>query len=138
MTTRVGIDSGGTFTDAVSLSNDGTIGVAKVPSTPDDPAQATIEAFGRALRGIPATSANNAGLDSTELMTQLRAAHAAAPGASCHGVDVIKGAAGDMKEAGIFEAFKVKAQILSSATEATEMILRVDDVIKCAPRQREG
>ena len=47
MTTRVGIDSGGTFTDAVSLSNDGTIGVAKVPSTPDDPAQATIEAFGR-------------------------------------------------------------------------------------------
>ena len=97
-----------------------------------------IEAFGRALRGIPATIANNAGLDSTDLMTQLRAAHAAAPGASCHGVDVIKGAAGDMKEAGIFEAFKVKAQILSSATEATEMILRVDDVIKCAPRQREG
>lgn len=27
-------------------------------------------------------------------------------------------------------------QVLISATEAAEMILRVDDIIKCAPRQR--
>ena len=31
---------------------------------------------------------------------------------------------------------QVKAQVLLSATEAAEMILRVDDIIKCAPRQR--
>lgn len=31
---------------------------------------------------------------------------------------------------------QVKAQVLLSATEASEMILRVDDIIKCAPRQR--
>lgn len=39
---------------------------------------------------------------------------------------------------GIFEAFKVKHAALLSATEAAEMILRVDDIIKAAPRQREG
>ena len=44
---------------------------------------------------------------------------------------------GDMQELGIFESFKVKLQVLLSATEAAEMILRVDDIIKCAPRQRE-
>lgn len=31
---------------------------------------------------------------------------------------------------------QVKEQIILSATEAAEMILRVDDIIKCAPRQR--
>ena len=42
-----------------------------------------------------------------------------------------------MRDLGIFESFKVKLQVLLSATEAAEMILRVDDIIKCAPRQRE-
>jgi T-complex protein 1 subunit beta len=42
-----------------------------------------------------------------------------------------------MKELGIQEAFKVKSRVVTSATEAAEMILRVDDIIKCAPRQRE-
>lgn len=42
-----------------------------------------------------------------------------------------------MYELGIFESLKVKLQVLLSATEAAEMILRVDDIIKCAPRQRE-
>ena len=33
---------------------------------------------------------------------------------------------------------QVKQQVLLSATEAAEQILRVDEIIKCAPRQREG
>jgi T-complex protein 1 subunit beta len=28
--------------------------------------------------------------------------------------------------------------VLLSAAEAAEMILRVDDIVKCAPRKREG
>lgn len=32
---------------------------------------------------------------------------------------------------------QVKQQVLLSATEAAEMILRVDDIVKCAPRQRQ-
>lgn len=44
---------------------------------------------------------------------------------------------GDMAERGICEAFKVKQAVLLSATEAAEMILRVDEIITCAPRRRE-
>lgn len=44
---------------------------------------------------------------------------------------------GDMVERGISEAFKVKQAVLLSATEAAEMILRVDEIITCAPRKRE-
>jgi hypothetical protein len=49
-----------------------------------------IEAFGTALRAIPSTIAENAGLDSAELVTQLRAEHAKE--GSKAGVDVIRGA----------------------------------------------
>ncbi len=93
-----------------------------------------IEAFGRALRMIPTIICDNAGLDSADLLASLRAAHAA-PGANA-GIDILTGQVGDMRQCGIFEAFKVKSQVLASATEAAEMIIRVDDIIKCAPRQR--
>jgi len=42
-----------------------------------------------------------------------------------------------MFEQGICEAFKVNQAMLLSATEAAEMILRVDEIITCAPRRRE-
>ena len=42
----------------------------------------------------------------------------------------------DMIDLGVMESFKYKFQVLMSASEAAEMILRVDDIIKCAPRQR--
>uniref|UniRef100_M4CQU3 20 kDa chaperonin, chloroplastic n=1 Tax=Brassica campestris TaxID=3711 RepID=M4CQU3_BRACM len=94
-----------------------------------------IEAFSRALVAIPTKIADNAGLDSAELVAQLRAEHHTE---GCNaGIDVISGAVGDMEERGIYEAFKVKQAVLLSATEAAEMILRVDEIITCAPRRRE-
>lgn len=45
-----------------------------------------------------------------------------------------EGSIGDMAELGVTESFQVKRQVLLSASEAAEMILRVDDVIKAAPR----
>lgn len=41
-----------------------------------------------------------------------------------------------MKQLGITESFVVKRQVLLSAAEAAEMILRVDNIIKAAPRKR--
>jgi T-complex protein 1 subunit beta len=95
-----------------------------------------MQAFARALRALPGTICDNAGLDSAEIVANLRAAHGADESTRM-GVDVIKGEAGDMLQLGIFEAFRVKQQIILSATEASEMILRVDDIIRCAPRQRQ-
>mmetsp|Transcript_49746 Transcript_49746/g.101580 ORF Transcript_49746/g.101580 Transcript_49746/m.101580 type:complete len:532 (+) Transcript_49746:87-1682(+) len=93
-----------------------------------------IEAFGKALRSLPKTIAENGGYDSTELVTQLRAAHN--KGQVSAGLDMVNGTIGDMKEIGITESFKVKCQSLVSAAEAAEMIIRVDEVITCVPRQR--
>ncbi|KAF4394731.1 hypothetical protein F8388_004786 [Cannabis sativa] len=94
-----------------------------------------IEAFSRALLTIPTIIADNAGLDSAELVAQLRAEHHKE---GCNaGIDVITGTVGNMAELGISEAFKVKQAVLLSATEAAEMILRVDEIITCAPRRRE-
>jgi T-complex protein 1 subunit beta len=94
-----------------------------------------MESFSRALRQLPTIIADNAGLDSGELVTQLRAAHAR--GDSTSGLNVVEGKIDDMWKLGIRESFKSKLQVLVSAAEAAEMILRVDDIIKCAPRQRQ-
>lgn len=96
-----------------------------------------MEAFARALRQIPTIICDNAGLDSADIVSKMRAAHAANPDSNAAGIDILTGACGDMKERGIYEAFKVKIAALLSATEAAEMILRVDDIIKAAPRQRQ-
>lgn len=79
--------------------------------------------------------ADNAGFDSAELSSRLRAAHS--NGDKLAGIDVLTGKPGNMKELGITESHKVKYQIIVSATEAAEEILRVNDIIRCAPRQRE-
>jgi N-methylhydantoinase A len=41
----VGIDVGGTFTDAIAIHRDGRSRVAKVASTPEDPSRGLVEAF---------------------------------------------------------------------------------------------
>jgi T-complex protein 1 subunit beta len=107
----------------------------EVPKTAGKAALA-MEAFARALRQLPATIADNGGFDSSELVTQLRAAHAS--GDRTAGLDMVSGTVGDMWALGIRESFKSKLQVLVSAAEAAEMILRVDDIIKCAPRERQG
>lgn len=46
------------------------------------------------------------------------------------------GKIGCMKKLGITESWAVKRQVLLSAAEAAEMILRVDDILRSAPRKR--
>ncbi|RYG68119.1 T-complex protein 1 subunit beta [archaeon] len=94
-----------------------------------------MEAFSTALRQLPTIIADNAGLDSSHLVAQLRAAHVRGEGFS--GLDVRNGCIADMRELGITEAYKSKLQVLVSAAEAAEMILRVDHIVKAAPRQRD-
>ncbi|CAH1100864.1 unnamed protein product [Psylliodes chrysocephalus] len=93
-----------------------------------------MEAFARALLQLPTIIADNAGYDSAQLISELKAAHNS--GLNTMGLNMDKGEVGDMKTLGITESFVVKRQVLVSAAEAAEMILRVDDIIKAAPRRR--
>jgi len=94
-----------------------------------------MESYARALLMIPTIIADNAGYDSAQLVSELKAAHA--EGKSTWGLNMDDGETGCMNEIGITESFQVKRQVLLSAAEAAEMILRVDDIIKAAPRRRE-
>jgi T-complex protein 1 subunit beta len=82
---------------------------------------AAIQGFAKCLRQIPAIVLDNAGHDSSEIVSVLRAAH---EGIGCRlGFDVIRGEIGTVEKFGIIESYKVKLQILLSAVEATECIL---------------
>lgn len=92
--------------------------------------------FGEALRMIPTIIADNGGFDSAQLIGELRAAHA--QGQHTKGIQANDGSVACMKELGIMESFRSKMSSLCAAAEAAEMIIRVDDIVRCAPRQREG
>ncbi len=93
-----------------------------------------METFAKALRKLPTIIADNAGYDSSDLVSQLRACHAA--GLNTFGLNMDEAKVDDVKKLGITESFHLKRQVLLSASEAAEMILRVDDIIKAAPRKR--
>lgn len=93
-----------------------------------------MEAFARALDQIPTIIADNAGYDSAHLLASLKAAHTS--GQITAGLDMDSGLVGCMDNLGITESYQVKRQVLITAAEAAEMILRVDDIIKAAPRKR--
>lgn len=93
------------------------------------------EAFARALRQLPTIICENGGYDAAELVTNLRSE--IFNGNTSAGINMFAGKVDNMVTLGVTECFRVKEQALVSATEAAEMILRVDDIVRCAPRQRQ-
>jgi archaeal chaperonin len=89
--------------------------------------QLAAQKFAEALETIPICLATNAGLDPIDTMTELRAEHA--EGGKWFGVEAKTAKVKDMYKEGVFEPLSVKEQIIKSATEAANMILRIDDVI---------
>ena len=88
----------------------------------------------KAMLQIPTIIADNAGLDSSELVANLqKAIH---DGSEDAGLDVYNNCIGSMKENGVYECYRVKEQALISACEAAEMIIRVDMTFTAPPRQR--
>lgn len=89
--------------------------------------QLAVNSFAEALESIPATLAENAGLDPIDIISELKAKHE--KGEIWAGIEVNEGKVRDMKEAGVFEPLSVKKQVIKSAWEAASMILKIDDVI---------
>ena len=111
-----------------------------------------MESFATALRQLPSIIAENGGYDSAQLTSELKAAHNS--GQNTVGLNMVSGQEGEkatfliilfqyegqigcMSDLGITESFSVKRQVLVQASEAAEMILRVDDILKAAPRPRK-
>jgi len=95
--------------------------------------QLAIQAFANALDVIPRTLAESAGMDAIDTLVSLRAKHKDKNNITV-GVDVVNSKVDDMKKQGVIEPLRVKKQAISSATEATNMILRIDDIISAKPK----
>ncbi len=87
-----------------------------------------INAFADAIEVVPRTLAENAGLDPVDILVKLRAAHEKKGGQNM-GLNVFTGKVMDPIKLGVIEPLRTKAQAIKSASEAAEMILRIDDVI---------
>lgn len=105
--------------------------------------QLAIAEFANSLLVIPKTLAVNAAKDSTDLVAKLRAFHntsqtnAEREALKWYGLDLVEGVIRDSKHAGVLEPAISKIKCLKFATEAAITILRIDDMIKLAPENKE-
>jgi chaperonin GroEL (HSP60 family) len=95
-----------------------------------------VNAFADTMEIILRTLAENAGLDPIDILVQLRSVHEKENGKNI-GIDVISGKTLNTLEKGIVEPLRVKIQAIKSASEVTEMILRIDDVIAAGKLEKE-
>jgi len=89
--------------------------------------QLAIEAFADALEVIPRTLASTAGHDPIDVLTELRARHHG--GDLTAGLVLETGAADDMIARGVIEPLVVREHAIVAASEAANVLIRVDDVI---------
>ncbi|MEE3400680.1 MAG: thermosome subunit beta, partial [Methanomethylophilus sp.] len=103
--------------------------------------QLAIEKFAKAMEIIPWTLAENAGLDPIDVIIKMKSAHENNKNGAYYGIDLDTGEPTDMKKKNVIEPLRVKTQAVNSATEAANMILRIDDVIaarKAPPAPPQG
>ena len=116
--------------------------------------QLAIGAFAQSLLVIPTTLLNNAALDSSEMVAQLRSRHALSQrfqdgdltssqkdvakkkNYKNYGLDLSKGKVVDSVKSGVLEPSISKIKQLKSAVEACVSIMRIDTLIKLDPEQR--
>ncbi|CAA21275.1 putative T-complex protein 1 subunit theta [Schizosaccharomyces pombe] len=96
--------------------------------------QHAIKQYGEAFEVVPRTISENAGLDPTDVISKLYAAHHKENGESI-GVDVECENDGtlDAKEAGIFDVLLAKKSAIRLATETVLTVLNVDQVVMSKP-----
>ncbi|KAG0511522.1 MAG: Thermosome subunit alpha [Nitrosopumilales archaeon] len=92
--------------------------------------QLAAEKFADSLESIPLALAQNTGMDPIDTLATLRSKQI--KGEKWAGIDVLKARVVNMKSSDIIEPLSVKHQVVSAASEAACMILRIDDVIAVA------
>nr|WP_274326185.1 thermosome subunit beta [Halosimplex aquaticum] len=98
--------------------------------------QLAVEAFADSLELVPRVLAENAGLDSIDTLVDLRAAHE--DGDEHAGLNVYSGDVVDTFEAGVVEPAHAKEQAVSSASEAANLVMKIDDIIAAGDLSTSG
>ncbi len=98
--------------------------------------QLAVQEFANALETIPLTLAENAGLDPIDVLTELKARHD--NGEKYAGINIFTNKVENVFLQGIIEPMKIKKQAITSATEVSVMILRIDDVLASKTTPRSG
>jgi thermosome len=89
--------------------------------------QLAVESFADAVELVPRVLAGNAGLDSIDTLVNVREAH---ENDDVHaGLNVFTSEVENTFDAGVVEPAHSKEQALSSATEAANLVLKIDDII---------
>lgn len=107
--------------------------------------QIAVAEFAEALTVIPKILATNAAFDATDLLSKMRVLHNAAQKTDDEkrndykwaGLDLTNGKVRNNLTAGVIEPMISKIKCLRFATEAAITILRIDDMIKLAPKKEE-
>jgi len=94
-----------------------------------------VNSFAKALEVIPRQLCDNAGFDATDVLNKLRQKHASGEGAN-YGVDINTGGITDSFANFVWEPAVVKINAINAATEASCLILSVDETVK-NPKVRE-
>jgi len=96
--------------------------------------QLAVEEFAKALECVPATLAENAGLEPIDIVAELKARHD--KDEKYAGINLLTNRIENVLEAGIIEPLKTKLQAISSAGEVASMILRIDDVLAASSKSK--
>lgn len=102
--------------------------------------QLIMNSFAKALEIIPRQLAENAGIDSTDVLNRLRKEHATAKGEEGRwmGVDVLNEGICDTFLSGVWEPAANKINSLASATEAACCILSIDETVRNPQSEKPG
>ena len=100
--------------------------------------QLIMNSFAKALEIIPRQLAENAGIDSIDVLNKLRKEHAAVGGSGkWFGVDLNEGIC-DTFNSGVWEPAANKMNSLAAATEAACLILSIDETVRNPQSEKPG
>ena len=116
---------GGGSTEAIIANK-----ILDLSTTVEGREQIVIEKFAEAIEEIPVTLARNVGMDPIDTLTQLRSRYANCPKGilKWYGIDSDKRKVSEIFPDDVIEPLVVKQQIIKTAVEVTNMIIRVDDI----------
>uniref|UniRef100_A0A0D3EF56 T-complex protein 1 subunit zeta n=5 Tax=Brassicaceae TaxID=3700 RepID=A0A0D3EF56_BRAOL len=106
----------------------------EVKKTVQGRAQLGVEAFANALLVVPKTLAENAGLDTQDVIISLTSEH---DKGNVVGLNLQDGEPIDPQLAGIFDNYSVKRQLINSGPVIASQLLLVDEVIRAGRNMRK-